>query len=51
MVPPSHELSIGDILNVDGSDVIINAIKTSTGVLRRGTAVTADIVRVYGREL
>ena len=47
IVSPDEEFLVGDILEVGKRDVVIHAIKTERGTIRKGAVRARDVVRVY----
>ena len=46
---PDREFTVGDILSFDDMDCEIHSIKMTGRMLRRGSAETRNIVRIYGK--
>lgn len=46
---PDEEFSVGDMVTISGTDVVIIRIKTRMGTVRGGTVEARNAVRLYGR--
>ncbi|HSV41798.1 MAG TPA: HVO_0476 family zinc finger protein [Methanomassiliicoccales archaeon] len=44
---PEEEFFIGDMMNVGREQVVIHYIKTKDGMVKRGSVLARDIVRIY----